>query len=186
MDEPKFSAYAFLHVVEPGGSVQAAITALRGLRPVVSFAHEYVGSFEGFAAVKADSFGEIQDVVTGFRHQDVRIRWSVTVRASIVLLAPHRRAEDPTTPMYEALVRVSSEPHRVKAVLGGIEDVYGPQVGREDFAARAAIVTGPDVDLLVQLMSTSLEELQRTLLDDLAPIEGIAAADTSFAFIESL
>jgi DNA-binding Lrp family transcriptional regulator len=182
--EPKFGAYGFLTLVDPGASVADAIQAYREMA-AVTFANAFVGgSFDGFAAVKSDSFAEIQTLITGpARRSGVRTDWSILVQAAGRILAPHKTSPEPSPPRYESITRVRTGPRQASAVLEAIDSTYEEKI-TTNFVAHAAIVTGREVDILVELVSSSLEPLQESIVNDLAVIEGIVASDTSFAYIE--
>ena len=68
-------------------------------------------------------------------------------------------------------------------MLAAIDALYAKKIAAV-FGARAAIVSGPKVDILVELAAPALETLQGSILDDLTKIPGITASDSSFAFVE--
>ena len=182
---PRFAAYGFVTLTDPGASVEDAVSDYREAGSgLVEFASPVVGGpYEAFVAVKADSFAAIRDFVTaGGRRPGVRVDWSMLVRPG-ALGAPHRRFEESLTTRFESLTRVRTRPGRVRAVLAEIDAAYGGKRSGE-FDARAAIVTGRDVDILVELAATSLEALQESIVNDLAIIDGIDSSDTVFAHVE--
>jgi hypothetical protein len=185
--DPQFGAYGFLNLIDPDASVADAIGAYREMA-AVTFANAFVGgSFDGFVAVKSDSFAAIPAFITGpSRRSGVRIDWSILVQAAQIILAPHKKFPWPFPwpfPLYESITRVRTEPGQASAVLEAIDSTYAEKIN-DDFVAHAAIVTGRKVDILVELVSTSIEVLQESIVKDLAIVEGIGASDTSFAFIE--
>jgi hypothetical protein len=179
----RFGAYGFLTLVDPAASVSEAIGAYGDLGGV-TFANAFVGgSFDGFVAVKSDVFADIQALIIGpARQSGVKISWSIQVQAAMTLKAPHKKFPLPF-PLHESLTRIRTAPHRAAAVLAEIDSVYSAKP-TEDFGAHAAIVTGKRIDILVELASSSLETIQESIVNDLAPIDGIVASDTSFAFVE--
>jgi DNA-binding Lrp family transcriptional regulator len=183
--EPLFAAYGFLSLVEPDASVTDAIASYAAMDGV-TFAHAFVGgSFDGFVVAKSDAFEEIQSFILGpARRQGELIDWSILVAAALILKAPHKKfVEMEGKPHHESLIRISTEPRRASSVLAAIDALYAKKV-TDDFGARAAIVTGANVDILVELASPSIETLQGSIVDDLANIKGITGSETSFAFVE--
>jgi hypothetical protein len=178
-----FGAYGFLTLVDPDASVAEAISTYRDM-DAVTFANAFIGgSFDGFVAVKSDSFADIAAFVTGpSRRPGVRFDWSILVQAAVTIKAPHKTFPWPFA-WYESITRVRTGPNQASAVLEAIDSRYAERL-TEDFGAHAAIVTGKEVDILVELGSTSLEPLQESIVNDLATIEGIVASDTSFGFVE--
>jgi hypothetical protein len=183
--EPPFAAYGFLSLVEPDASVTDAIAGYADMQEV-TFAHAFVGgSFDGFVAVKSNVFEAIQSFILGpARRPGESIDWSILVKAALILKAPHKKftAMDGKA-HHESLTRIRTEPRRAKAVLAAIDALYAEKL-TDDFGARAAIVTGANVDILVELASPSIETLQGSIVDDLAGIKGITGSETSFALVQ--
>ena len=180
-----FSAYGFLSLVEPDASVTDAIADYAGMDEV-TFAHAFVGgSFDGFVVVKSDVFEVIQSFILGpARRPGELIDWTILVAAAVIIKAPHKKfVAMEGEPHHESLTRISTEPRKAAAVLAAIDALYAEKI-TADFGARAAIVTGPKVDILVELAAPAIETLQGSILDDLTKIPGITASDSSFAFVE--
>jgi len=183
--DPLFAAYGFLTLVEPDASVQGAIDDYAGM-DAVTFAHAFVGgSFDGFVVVKTDVFEVIQSFILGpARRPGELIDWAILVAAAVIIRAPHKKfVAMEGEPHHESLTRISTEPRKAEAVLAAIDALYAKKIAA-DFGARAAIVSGPKVDILVELAAPALETLQGSILDNLTKIPGITASDSSFAFVE--
>ena len=182
--DPQFGAYGFLTLVDPEASITEAVGAYREMVGV-TFANAFVGgSFDGFVAVKFDSFEEIQTFIIGSDPPSgVETGWSVLVQAALIIMAPHKKFPWPFAHRYESITRIRTGPRQASSVLEAIDSTYAAKLS-DHFVARAAIVTGRKVDILVELVATSIETLQDSIVNDLAIIEGIDASDTSFAFIE--
>lgn len=172
-------AYVFMHLVDPGANIREVLDRF-GSMPSVRFAHQFVGSFIGFGAVTVADLAELQDLIAGdFWGAGVRSEWSIVFQESR-MLAPHK-----TSPPHYALVRVKAAPGMTRAVLRALDDVYEQRIRNEppEFHYAAAIVSGRGFDILVELAADSLQEVQDSILTDLASVDGVVSTDSSFAVV---
>lgn len=184
-DDAEFDAYVFMHLLEPGTTIQSVVESFKS-KEGVRWAQQFVGSFVVFGAVTVSSFERLQELIAGeYWQAGVRSDWSAADRPSL-WGAPHKHS-----PPYYAIVRVRTAANP-RNVLGALDQKmrekidplikeHGEDGWREIFDFRAATVSGKGVDILVEMAAHSIEELKTTILDYIGTTDGVASTDTSFA-----
>lgn len=183
---PPVDAYVFMHLLEPGTDIPGVVQRF-GAQEGVRWAQQFVGSFVVFGAVTVNSLSRLQELIAAdYWTAGARSNWSIADKASL-WGAPHRHS-----PPYYAivLVRTSANPRsvlnaldeRMREKIDPLISEYGDEGWREIFDFRAATVSGKGVDILVEMAAHSIDELKTTILDLIAPTEGVVSTDSSFAY----
>jgi hypothetical protein len=168
----------FIHEVDPGTNIRRVIDEARSLMPAdgrVRFAAETVGSYLGFAHLRTETLGELQDLIAGELwergvHCDHCIEAGTAKRANRPIGAKRN------TPEVIALIRTRVERNALRDVLDAMADEEGPL--RRTFKG-ASVVFG-NFDILLQLGGESFDAVASDAYGPLQGIEGIVSTDTAF------
>jgi hypothetical protein len=184
MDEKGFDytglhAFVFIDAVDPGANIRGVIDALREFGPPpdgpVMFASEMVGSYLGFAHVRAESLAELQDLIAGPLWER-GAHCSHCLEAGVATVGPRMQGAKRSTPEVIALVRVRTEAGALGSVLDAVADPEGPLSG----TFKGASVMFGEFDILLQLGGDSFEAVAADAYGPLQTIAGITATDTAF------
>lgn len=195
----EFYVHVFIDHVDAGTNLKTLIASLgrlAGEDGPVRFAARYVGSFLAYAALDVLEPGGLETVQELIAEQlwdaGVHCQYSTEIKTSSIM-GPHRGS-----PPYCALVRIrSSDPFGLLDALDAWWEATGFGEPGEEHWYGAAVVTGKDVDVLLDLHEPSFSDLKALLLEVLggeAPDEKraeaaqrvralIGSTDTSFAYL---
>ncbi len=176
LDYTGLHAFVFIDAVDPGTNIRDVVEALRGMgRPAVYFAAEMVGSYLGFAHVRADSLADLQELIVG-ELWERGAHCSHCVEAAVARVGPKMKGVKRSTPEVIALVRVRTGRGQLDAVMEALADPDGPLA---DTFKGASVIFG-DFDILLQLGADSFERVAAAAYGPLQSIDGIVATDTAF------
>jgi len=137
--------------------------------------------FEIFTAVTHDDLAELQARMD----QDF---WSAGLRTQTFTLVSASPMGVPKrhSPDWNAIVFANAKGASAETVLGRIDDVFRDRAeadeNRVHFSYAAAVVDG-SYDLLVDLGTDNLDELERTVREDLYPVEGFGRRCPGWAYL---
>lgn len=183
--------HVFIDHVDPDPkAVVEQLRPLAGETGPVRFAARYVGSFLAYVALdvaEPAAFERVQELIADdLWRAGVRSNYSVEIGRRA--LGPHRGSPIPD---FCALVRIrSSEPFALVEALDEWWNSTGYEPGDEHWYG-SAVVSGRDLDVLLDLHEPSFDDLTRLVLqvirgeDESAQRvrELIISTDTSFAFL---
>lgn len=189
--EDELYVHVFIDHVDPDPTaVVEQVRPLAGEMGPVRFAARYVGSFLAYIALdvaEPGAFERVQALIADdLWRAGVRSQYSTEIGRRA--LGPHRGSPIPD---FCALVRIrSSDPFALVEALDAWWDSTGYEPGDEHWYG-SAVVTGKDVDVLLDLHEPSFDALTRLVLqvirgeDEPARRvrELIISTDTSFAFL---
>lgn len=169
-------AFVFVREVDPGTNVRDVVGALRELgRPQVRFAAETVGTYIGFAHVRTETLGELQDLIVG-ELWERGVHCDHCVEGGVAQVGTRKAGAKRSTPEIIGLVRVRTRRGAIQDVLDAMADENGPL--RATF--RGASIVFGDFDILLQLGGETFEQVAGDALGPLQTIEGITGTDTAF------
>lgn len=178
--EDEVYLFGFVKTIAPPKTAREVVEAMAE-DPGVRFVAQFVGPFIVFAAAEHPTLEAAQQAIgDGYLQAGFRTEWSVEVVRSQVQ-GPKRGSPD-----YCAIVRVQARDD-AETVLGRLDGKFGQRHNDDPshthFNYGAAVVTGENFDILVDLGSDSKNELLRTVLRDLREVEGVGRTATGIAYL---
>jgi hypothetical protein len=163
-----------VHVFSHAASFSPSETAERvSSTPEVAFVGQFLGAFQVYAHLKVDDLQQAMQVVDDMWSRGLRTESSLELKVSAV------RGPKRASPAFCALVRIRPQADPF-VLLDRLDEYFAPRDDLKTFSYGAAVVSGR-YDLLVDLGSETLEELERTVREDLQGVEGVGKTETSWA-----
>lgn len=169
----KYHVHVFTHAADhPPEDIVMAVQELND--PRVTYASQYVGSFQVYSHVAVESLADAMGVANALWPKGIRTETSSEVKISGIN-GPKR-----ASPTFNALIRVRPEGNPL-TLLDDLDSAFESKFDPDTYWYGAAVVTGRGYDLLVDLGRPTLAELVDAVLNDLRNVPGLGRTDTSWA-----
>jgi hypothetical protein len=163
---------SYVFVQHPDGEGIGAVKQAFSEAPGVDFVAQFVGAFTLFGKVLASELGELQTRIdTEYWGRGIRSDWSLNLTTDRTA-RPKRGSPD-----FCAMVRAQAEGNPFQVIVG-LDDEFLGKV--PDLAYGAAVVTGHDYDLLVDLGADTVEEVIQMVIQ-MRKVPGIGRTATALA-----
>lgn len=167
-------AFLFIDQVEQGKNPEDVVRELREHgKPPIMYASTFVGDFVAFAHVRAETLGELQDLIEG-------TIWAAGARCTWAIESPMQPlGAKRKSPGIIALTRIKMRPGTADAARQSLADAgaaSGPGF------VGVSVITG-EYDILLQMTGGSVDDARANIMNALQPL-GDALMRTSTAFAD--